>query len=256
MATTEPIHLTFRHKIETELCAVCGNITWDRLLTEDLGAVRHHKSLDALLDSAKSCKLCKLILHAATSNYQRSLEDKDSKVPRWRRYETLDTITHPDSKDISKVVMVKEFGACSPTTESESTKPGDARGGWLSPLPMDWTVGMESSSSTRAVFIHIVNENKEVNVPPVEDRTIPSDTLKAIVPTNYGIWVYGNQWSMDDKVVSLNDCAKDLSKANLVGIGARFASSAFIGDAINNPKKHIHIRGSALSTARDDGWFQ
>lgn len=51
------------------------------------------------------------------------------------------------------------------------------------------------------------------------------------------------------------DDVKDLDLFNMVGFGARFGSSGLVLDAINNPTRSLHIRGSALSICTDEGSF-
>lgn len=124
---------THRHNLVSYICSVCSTIPWILLMPEDLPAQPHHKSLDVLITSAKTCCLCKLTLHAAVSNYRRSLDPPMSQL-RWKRFETgtIDAVR--------KIAYVKELGECMVTGESDVC---ENRGGYFTTVNMDWSMDFQ-----------------------------------------------------------------------------------------------------------------
>lgn len=178
---------TYRHELVSYLCSVCADIPWIMLMPEDLPAQLHHKSLDALITSCKTCALCKLVLHAAVSNYRRSLDQPEGQ-PRWRRFETIGMIDNPATGTVRKITYVKELGECMLIDESDVC--GDNRGGYFTSTKMNWSTDLQFG---RAVIIAATGPEKNEWVAPVEDEPINLEELRKLVPATYGVWVYGNK---------------------------------------------------------------
>jgi hypothetical protein len=214
----------------TQICNICTKVPWLDLNFEDLEAYAHHSSLNALAASAQTCLLCKFVLHAAVSNYRRSLKLSGDKY-RWRRYETVHTHTY-----------VKEFGQCMPTQESDT---GPNPCGFITPIDMgDWNY---ENLYGGPIFAAIAGKRNNSNEEPVEDVPLDLAELEKQIPSGHSIWLYGNYWSPE------GHSSGDKSELCLVGIGARFGSTNHIFHSVNNPNQSVLIRGSALSIIADDG---
>lgn len=133
------------------------------------------------------------------------------------------------------------------TGESDVCVPN--RGGYFDTSRMEWD---PKSRSNRTVIIATPNVQNDGGKAPVEDQSIDMEELRNLVPATYGVWVYGNHWSKNG-AASFQESIKDLSAINMVGIGARFGSSGSVFDALNNPTRSLHIRGSGLSICTDEG---
>lgn len=239
---------THRHDLVSYICSVCSTIPWILLMPEDLPAQPHHKSLDALITSTKTCRLCKLILHAAVSNYRRSLDPPEGQL-RWKRFDTVGTIDNPATGAVRKITYVKELGECMVAHESDVC---ENRGGYFTNVSanMDW--GMDFRFN-RTYIIATGGNGRAGGVAPIEDEPINLEELRKLVPATHGVWVYGNHWNKGE-TANFDESIKDLT-LNMVGIGARFGSSGLVFDVINNPTRSLHIRGSALSICTDEGNF-
>ncbi|CZR60751.1 uncharacterized protein PAC_10647 [Phialocephala subalpina] len=236
---------TSRHDLISYLCSICANIPWIMLMPEDLPAQPHHKSLDTLITSSKICPLCKLVLHAAVSNYRRSL-DQPKGEPHWIRFETIGAIDNPATGTVRKITYIKELGKCMVIDESDVCE--DNRGGYFTSMKMDWSTDLQFG---RTVIIADTGQENHGLMAPVEDEPINLEELRKLVPATYGVWVHGNHWSKSG-AANFEESVKDLTLINMVGIGARFGSSGSVFDAINNPTQSLHIRGSALSICTDE----
>ncbi|KAF2176839.1 HET-domain-containing protein [Zopfia rhizophila CBS 207.26] len=185
------------------LCDVCTHVPWILLPFEDHEGYPHHASLEALINSATTCAMCGIVLHAAVSNLRRSKEPPPGIRSWWKRYESVHTYQDVRSNALRRATYIKGLGPSMPTMQSDMV---------------------------------------------VEEIPIDLDELRTQVPKSMGIWLYGNYWS--DPEANIQDVA---SQNRLMGVGARFGKSNHMFDSINNPKEWIHIRGSALSIATDEG---
>jgi hypothetical protein len=229
------------HELVQHACSVCSVVPWIMLPSEELEGYPHHKSLNALIASSETCLLCKFVLHAAVSNYRRSLElPKEQR--RWRRFETVHTIDDAATGVLRKTAYVKELGQCMLSSESDVC---ESSCGYFTPMEMNWDTELNFG---RAVITAVRPSKDATGVEPVEDAPIDFDELRKQVPDTNGVWVYGNYWSVGEPTGD-----RDLSHINLVGLGARFGTSGYIFDSINNPERHILIRGSALSVFSEEG---
>jgi len=125
------------------------------------------------------------------------------------------------------------------------------RGGYFAMENMNWSTDLHFS---RAVIIAADVNEQAGGVAPIEDEPINLEELRKLVPATHGVWVYGNHWSKCE-TANFQESIKDPTLINMVGIGARFGSSGLVLDAINNPTRSLHIRGSALSICMDEGNF-
>jgi hypothetical protein len=121
------------------ICDTCASVPWIGLLTEELEGYPHKANLEELIASSNSCSFCALVLHAAVSNYRRSL-DLGEENYRWRRFEPVMLGDDPESEGVRKTVYKKELGMCKPAEESDLCK---YRGGYFTPVnmkdcPFDW----------------------------------------------------------------------------------------------------------------------
>lgn len=216
------------------ICALCANIPWLGLKTEDVPAHPHQASLDALILSAQTCKLCHLVLHAAVSNYRRS--DKDGQ--RWRRYEQVATMDQ-GSTTTRTATYAKELGQCMPDVESDLCD--QSRGGCFATGKFGtyW-----ATLAQQTVMIATAGLTGTSDEEPVEGAPLDIPLLRRQIPSGYATWLYGNFWAPK---------GTDVSQAQFVGVGARFGTSGHMFDAINNPERDVLIRGSALSVLTLDG---
>lgn len=120
------------------------------------------------------------------------------------------------------------------------------RGGFFTHVQFDWDTEMMYPNS---VFARALGFTEAHNIEPVEAAVIDVDDLSARIPTNMGIWLYGNYWHQPEA------SEKPFDGWYLMGIGARFGTSGHVFDSINNSKRSVHIRGSSLSLSVDDGEF-
>jgi hypothetical protein len=225
----------------TQICSICAKVPWLDLNFEELEGYPHHSSLNALLASAQTCLLCQFVLHAAVSNYRRSLKLSGGKY-RWRRFETVLTHESPSNPTIRKAAYVKEFGQCMPTQESDT---GPKPWGLITPMEMgDWDT---NNVYGRTVVMKLTGMTENSNEEPVEDASVDLAELKKQIPSGHSIWLYGNYWTSE------GPDSGDTSDLRLVGIGARFGSTNHMFHSVNNPRGDVLIRGSALSIIAGDG---
>lgn len=204
------------------------------LKSEDLPGHLHHASLDALLDSTRTCEVCDLILHAAVSNYRRSLEAPVG-THRWGRFETVHAPENSSSNILHRAAYVKGFGPCMPRMES------DCRGGgYFQPTDRvaNWNPEFQFG---RTALLSMTDMTERTDEKPVEDEALDLVELKKEIPKSYGVWLYGNIW------VRHGSDGSNLTDLRYVGVGARFGSSGHIFHSINNTKGDVLIRGSALA---------
>lgn len=225
------------------LCEICRHVVWEDLPFEDAVGDAHHASLDALLASAKTCKACALVLHAAVSNLRRSQERQQDDRPCYTRYETVNTPDPGHENRLRKVAYTKALGPAMPAMESDVVTQG--RGGYFTHVPTQWSTEMFMQASE---FVAVPGFVDAHDIAPVESEAIDVKALRSQVPLNMGIWLYGNWWA------ELNTKSEThLDAQLLMGIGARFGTSGHLFDSINNVGKTLQLRGSALSVIAHDG---
>ncbi|CZR60323.1 uncharacterized protein PAC_10219 [Phialocephala subalpina] len=175
----------------TQICSICAKVPWLDLNFEDLEGYPHHSSLNALVVSAQTCLLCKFVLHAAVSNYRRSLKSSVGKYRR-RRFETVHTHESPSDRTLRKAAYVKEFGQCMPTQESDT---GPNPCGFITPMDMgEWNT---ENVYGRPVVTAITRMTDNSNEQPVEDAPLDLAELKKQIPSGHSIWLYGNYWTSE-----------------------------------------------------------
>jgi len=224
-------------------CRACTDVPWLTLQAEDLPGYPHHASLEALLASTRTCIMCSFILHAAVSNYRRSLE-APSGTYHWRRFETVSTLETPSSNAMRKATYVKVLGPCMPYKESDVC--GSQQGGYFTPMK-EKVLGTYEFS--KAVMLQIIGMTERTDEEPVEDALLELAELTKEIPRGYGVWLYGNWWARHGPDGSIS------TDKQYVGVGARFGGSGYMFDSINNPGGDILIRGSALAVCVESGKF-
>lgn len=223
------------------ICSLCAGVLWFDLPPEDVGATAHHKSGKALEQSAQSCILCDMILHAAISNYRDSQGVRHGKG-YWRQF---DRVKLNDGSDIKDMMYVKEMGANCPNPGTPDFSQRRSR-----PLIMGLPAGAgfyRKFSTTVILPTSILDSNGH----PIEDDKALSQ-LEALTIGNPAdslpVWLYGNFWA--DSKPKENEAQSHL---RLMGIGARFGSSPMPSDAFGSNPGEISLRGSAIGISTSDG---
>lgn len=147
---------------ELVLCDVCKRINWYCLPFEDEEGETHHESLQALVNSMKTCSLCAFVLHAAVSNFRRSQERPSGSRPCWRRYETVCVPQDERGNNVRRAAYIKELGPAMPEFESDVVS--GERGGYFTHMKFEWDTEMMYSSS---VFVSVTGFTKAQDVEPV-----------------------------------------------------------------------------------------
>lgn len=151
------------------------------------------------------------------------------------------TDTGPGANATRLAAYVKELGRCYPSRESDIGSTGTYHN-WLN---VDTYIRngevISEPFSTRV-------ENEQLNVAAPEDMTLDLRELKENIPSNCGIYLYGNYWLETEGDLDQRE-APTLEQLRLFGVGARFGTSAHMFDSINNPHQHVLLRGSALALA-------
>jgi len=200
------------------ICGTCLKVPWNNLQPEDVRGNPHHLSREALEASARECRLCKLILRAAISNYRDSRDTRNGKG-YWKQ--SLD-VDYVEDSGVRKVTYVKDLGSCMP-----ATNPNFHGRAIIGPTG------------------HIDANGEHVMQDPLPDL----EALEIQPSTSpMKVWLYSNWWC-DGKPASDDDT----SHFRLMGIGVRYGSSQSIFDAINNVPDNIHLRGSAIGMCTNDG---
>lgn len=206
-----------------KVCSVCDKILWFELQPEDVLGTPHHASRRALEASAKSCRLCGMVLRAAIANYQDSRGRRHGKG-YWRQF---NSIKYHDGASVRNITYVKELGSCLPATSTDYN---------------DGTLGRAVLGATGNITADGAHVDDDREVPNMEALTVGEDEA-ADLP----VWLYGNWWS-ENKPSSPGDT----SHLRLVGIGARFGKTQSHFDAFNNRPDQIQLRGSYLGICTDD----
>ncbi|KAI5853654.1 HET-domain-containing protein [Durotheca rogersii] len=211
-----------------KVCSVCDKILWFDLQPEDVYGTPHHTTRRALEVSAKSCRLCGMVLRAAVANYQDSRGRRHGKG-YWRQF---NAIKYHSGATVTDITYVKEMGSCLPATSTDYNNNAVGR------------AVLGATGNITADGGHVSDERE---VPNLEALTVKEDE-SADMP----VWLYGNWWA--EKEPSGPD---DTSHLRLMGVGARFGKTQSISDALNCRPNQIHLRGSYLGIcASDDSLFE
>jgi len=225
-----------------QTCTVCSSIPWFKLRPEDAQATPHHISGKELAESAKTCTLCSMVLHAATSNYRDSQGVRHGKG-YWRQYDHVRVSVGNAKHDM---VYIKEMGAGRPRgtpdfqdrkvlSINEPTGP-DFRGPFSALTVIEPTQRLGSNDQPMA---H--DELQQLEALALEN---PTDSLP--------VWVYGNYWAEPREKKGGN--GYDL---RLMGVGARFGKSGMPFDAFNAKAGEFSFCGSSVGMCVSDGkWPQ
>ncbi|KAL7626469.1 hypothetical protein AAE478_003241 [Parahypoxylon ruwenzoriense] len=208
--------------IPARTCSVCNGVLWFELQPEDVYGTPHHGTRRALEASAKSCRLCDMVLRAAIANYQDSRGRRNGKG-YWRQFNSIE---YHDGATVTDITYVKELGACVPATSTDYNK----------------SVGRAVLGPTGNIAAdgNHVDDNREV--PDFEKLTINEDE-SADMP----VWLYGNWWADDEP-----SAPGDTTHLRLMGVGARFGKTQSHFDAFNCRPNQINLRGSHLGICASD----
>lgn len=204
-----------------KICSICRKVLWFELQPEDLLGTPHHSSREALEASAKSCRLCHMILRAAVANYRDSRGRRNGKG-YWREFVAA---KHHSGSGVRDVTFVKDLGANMPVNTT-----GHSKGG-AKPI-------LAHTGNITADGTHIDDDE-----PSLDEPTIDEDET-ADLP----VWLYGNWWSESEPKES-----NSTSQMRLMGVGARFGKTQSHFDAFNCKPDWIHVRGSQLGICASDG---
>jgi hypothetical protein len=149
---------------EANVCAVCQGIPWVSLPFEDCAGYLHQPTKLALINSAESCRLCELVLHAALSHCRN--RDRRYGLGFWSQYHTIKVREGP----VSELKYIQVLGASSPGER----------------LTLDgYGVGIRAASG------HI--DSKGMNLPEELSNRHGDDMEDP--PDCTPVYVYGNFWS-------------------------------------------------------------
>ncbi|KAI1384811.1 HET-domain-containing protein [Hypoxylon trugodes] len=213
-------------EIPEKVCSVCDRILWFELQPEDVLGTPHHTSRRNLEASAKSCRLCDLVLHAAIANYKDSRGRRNGKG-YWRQF---NAVKYHDGTSVRDITYVKELGACMPVSAT------------------DYNMGV--GRAVLAATGNIANDGMHVD-DEREIRSLETLDINEDETTHLPVWLYGNWWA-EYKPSAPGDTAP----LRLMGVGARFGKTQSHLDALNNSPNQISLRGSYLGICTtDDGLF-
>ena len=202
-------------------CDLCLGVHWFDLQPEDIRGKPHHKSRSALEASASTCLVCRLILRAATSNYQDASGSRNGRG-YWTK---LINVKYTDKTGSRDVTFKTSFGACLP---AEFKTHGSMKG-----RPVLAPTG----------HINSKGHNMKDSLPDLGALSIDED------PTgDMPVWLYGNWWAASAPLKE-----GDQSHMRLMGIGARFARTESAVDAFNAKPGDVELRGSAIGICSNDG---
>ncbi|KAI8966273.1 HET-domain-containing protein [Daldinia sp. FL1419] len=206
-------------KTHNRTCSVCEKILWFQLQPEDILATPHHASRRALEASAKTCRLCFLVLRAAISNYQDSRGRRNG-MGYWRQF---NAINYHEGSSVRKITYVKELGSCMPAT---STGYNNGVGSAV----------LAATGNIKADGNHVGDDHLSLEALSIEEDS-------ADLP----VWLYGNWWAIREP-----SDVNDTSHLRLMGVGARFGKTQSNFDAFNNRPDQINLRGSAIGICTSD----
>ncbi|KAI1375783.1 HET-domain-containing protein [Hypoxylon crocopeplum] len=204
------------------LCSVCDKVLWFEVQPEDVFGTAHHATRRALEESAKSCRLCGMILRAAISNYEEARGRRNNKG-YWRQF---NNIKYHDGASVRDITYIKELGSCLPVTSTD----------WNNDL------GRAVIAPTGNITADGTHVDDDRNVPNLESLTINENET-----ANLPVWVYGNWWAEREP-----KGPNDTSHLRLMGVGARFGKTRSHFDAFNSKPDHVHLRGSYLAICGND----
>jgi hypothetical protein len=217
----------------TPACGVCAGIPWLELLPEDADGVLHHKSRKSLETSAEHCTLCAMVLRAATSNYRDSRGIRHGKG-YWRNIEHMKC---SEGQSIRDVKVVRDLGSHAPTLQVEV----DAH----SPPMVCSATACLQDDFTKTIDASVIAPTRKADdsytTLPCEDPLDLSDLEIRSATENLPVWLYGNFWATPEPKQP-----GDSSLIRLVGIGARFGTSASPFDAYGSQPGEMHLRGSSI----------
>ncbi|KAI1413044.1 HET-domain-containing protein [Hypoxylon sp. FL1857] len=205
-----------------KVCSVCDKILWFELQPEDVFGTPHHASRGALEASAKSCKLCALVLRAALANYQDSRGRRGGKG-YWRQF---NAIKYHDGSRMRDITYLKELGACVPATGTD--------------YPMG--VGRAVLGATGNINSDGMHVDDEHEIPNLEALSVDENET-----TDLPVWLYGNWWAQYEPIAP-----GDTKPLRLMGVGARFGKTQSHFDALNTRPDQVHLRGSNIGICTDD----
>ncbi|KAI2601959.1 HET-domain-containing protein [Hypoxylon sp. NC1633] len=203
-------------------CAVCEKVLWFELQPEDVLARPHHATRRALEASAKTCRLCEMVLRAAVANYQDSKGRRNGKG-YWRQF---NAIKYHDGSGVRDVTYIKGLGSCMPASSTDYNK----------------GLGRAVLGPTGNITADGVHLDDEDEIPNLEALTVTEDET-ADLP----VWLYGNWWAEDEPKVP-----GDTAHLRLMGVGARFGKTQSHFDAFNCKPNEVQLRGSYLGICADD----
>lgn len=203
-------------------CSVCESVVWFELQPEDVWGTPHHATRRALEASAKSCRLCSMILRAAISNYRDS-QGRRSGKGYWRRF---NAIKYHDGSSVRDITYVKELGAYMPASLRDDNK----------------GFGRSILAATGIITADGLHVDDDREVPNLELLKVGEDE-SADLP----VWLYGNWWSAREP-----SGPEDTSHLRLMGVGARFGKTRSHFDAVNCKPDQAHIRGGSLGICTSD----
>jgi hypothetical protein len=223
----------------SSICKLCRSILWFQLQPEDIPASPHHKSRRALEQSARTCRLCGMVLRAAISNY------RDSRGLRHRRgyWKVFHSIRIQEAPGtIRDVTYAIHMGSSLPVGESPLWNAGRPvvipallpGGNWNA-----WRHVVAPTGTFDANYDHIAREEALPDMGSL-DLNEPADDMP--------VWLYGNWWGAGPPQGD-----GDSSHLRFMGIGARFGRSHHIFDACNTEDGKAHLRGSAIRVCTTDG---
>ncbi|KAI0850272.1 HET-domain-containing protein [Daldinia vernicosa] len=200
--------------------SVYEKILWFQLQPEEVLATPHHASRRALEASAKSCRLCSMVLRAAISNYQDS-RGRRKGMGYWRQF---NAINYREGSNVRKITYVKELGSCMPATSTEY-----------------------NNGVGRAVLAATGNIKTDGN--HVGDDTINLESLNIGEEDSADLpaWLYGNWWAKHEP-----GGAGDTTHLRLMGVGARFGKTQSQFDAFNSRPNEVSLRGSSIGICTSD----
>lgn len=230
----------------TTICSTCSAVDWLKLPAEDSGALAHHKSRKELEKSAKTCRLCAMILRAAVANLEAD------NIGRWREFTKIKTY---DGTKLSDALCIRDLGAHLPAHfhHRPIVMQGSGHG---TKLIRDFTLSVGKDGLSVLAFTtdksNTDGSKQDGDLSAAVERlNIQGDKGKGSGQSDdQPVWVYGNYWAEYDPRYP-DDPSR--STPLLMGIGARFGTSRAIADVANGKPGQINLRGSTISIRTDDG---
>lgn len=221
------------------VCGLCSGVLWFNLPSEDISALPHHKTRKALEASAETCPLCRMVLRAAISNYQVT----DPRDRHWREYGKLSVI---DETGTRVLVCTRELGNHRPEYNATARPPQI----YDAPVGLGLVNGLGSQNAGPLILCPTSETNTKRRA-GADEELAGMGSLSIETPAeDLPVWIYGNYWEQP--------ATREQGRAplRLVGVGARFATSARPIDAFKCEPGFLSLRGSAMRICTSDGEFQ